>query len=272
MQFPAIIIPVHNAFERLVECLESVNSTAPSARVVVIDDASTDSRVVRWLEQWEAGSPSRELLTNRRNLGFVKSVNRGMSETGGDVVLLNSDTVVTQGWLDALTRCMASDPAIATATPWSNNGEIVSLPEFCAPNPVPGDPDRVAQSVKQCKANGYPDLPTAVGFCMAISRRALEALGLFDAETFGRGYGEENDFSMRARAAGLRNVLCDDAYVVHHGGASFGPTGLRPGPESMQRLLHKHPGYMDLVAAFIDEDPLARRREAIGHALEGEVP
>jgi hypothetical protein len=114
----------------------------------------------------------------------------------------------------------------------------------------------------------YPELPTAVGFCMAIARRAVDRVGLFDEARFGRGYGEENDFSLRARAAGLRNVLCDDVYVAHAGGRSFGPLGLRPDETSMQRLLDRHPGYLETVQAFIAEDPLAARRGTILDALE----
>ena len=113
----------------------------------------------------------------------------------------------------------------------------------------------------------YPELPTAVGFCMAIARRAIDRVGLFDEARFERGYGEENDFSLRARAAGLRNVLCDDVYVVHLGGRSFGPLGLRPDQTSMQRLLDRHPDYLELVHDFIEADPLAARREGILGAL-----
>ena len=102
---------------------------------------------------------------------------------------------------------------------------------------------------------------------MAISRAAIDRIGLFDAEVFGRGYGEENDFSMRAVEAGMRNVLCDDVYVVHLGGRSFGPLGLRPGEESMQRLLSLHPGYLEQVRAFIASDPLAPRRQQLLDAL-----
>jgi GT2 family glycosyltransferase len=103
---------------------------------------------------------------------------------------------------------------------------------------------------------------------MAVSRHALDTLGLFDAETFGLGYGEENDFSMRAQQAGLRNVLCDDVYVVHLGGRSFGPLGLKPDESSMRRLLSHHPGYLQQVEEFINSDPLAQRREELVQALK----
>ena len=98
---------------------------------------------------------------------------------------------------------------------------------------------------------------------MAISRQAIERIGLFDEETFGHGYGEENDFSMRAIAVGMKNVLCDNAYVAHHGGGSFVPLGLRPGSDSMRRLLGKHPRYQKLIEDFIRQDPLAGRRQEL---------
>jgi hypothetical protein len=103
---------------------------------------------------------------------------------------------------------------------------------------------------------------------MAIARRAIDRIGLFDEALFGRGYGEENDFSMRAREAGLRNVLCDDVYVAHIGGRSFGPLGLKPDAGSMQRLLSRHPDYLELVQDFIAKDPLAVRRREILDALD----
>ena len=266
---PSVIIPVHNAPAELDRCLASVFETVPAgAEVIVIDDASTDAEVSNVLRRWqERAGPSWRFRFQQQNLGFVGTVNRGMEMTQRDVVLLNSDTETTTGWLEGLQRCIASDPLIATATPWSNNGEIVSIPSFCQANPLPRHLSAVARVIARTGRAGYPELPTAVGFCMAVSRHALDTLGLFDEETFGLGYGEENDFSMRAQQAGLRNVLCDDVYVAHLGGRSFGPLGLKPDESSMRKLLSRHPGYLQQVEAFISADPLTMRREQLIQAL-----
>ena len=270
MTLPQIIVPVFNAFEVLVPCLRSIERTVPSeTRVLLIDDASTDPRVRPLLEAWVAESAQQSrLLVHEQNQGFVCTANHGMSLATADLVLLNSDTEVTNGWLQRLARCLDSNSDIATATPWSNNGEIVSIPGFCKVNPPPARPDEVAATIADCGTPSYPEMPTAVGFCMAISSRAIEAIGDFDEQAFGRGYGEENDFCSRAGEAGMRNVLCDDAYVIHHGGASFSPLGLKPGEESMQRLLAKHPGYQQKVSEFIRMDPLATRRQELLACLE----
>lgn len=271
---PSVIIPAFNAPRELDRCLQSVAQTVPAGtEVIVIDDASTDPATGEILAGWSENAGSGwKFAFNPRNLGFVGTVNRGLRDTAGDVVLLNADTEVTRGWLEGLARCLASDAAIATATPWTNNGEIASMPGFCAANPPPADLRLLEAAWSDALVRSgpplYPDIPTAVGFCMAIARRAIDRIGLFDERLFGRGYGEENDFCMRAQAAGLRNVLCDDVYVVHLGGRSFGPLGLKPGEDSMRRLLTRHPGYLEQVQAFIAADPLAPRRQAIVEALE----
>ena len=270
---PLIIVPVFNALEHLETCLDSITRTVPhDTQVLLIDDASTDANVRPLLQSWvNEAKAYRRLLVNDKNQGFVATANHGLRLAETDVVLLNSDTEVTTGWLQCLAACFDSSDSIATATPWSNNGEIVSIPTFCAHNPAPRDPDAIARTIRSCGKPGYPELPTAVGFCMAVSLRAIHRIGLFDEDTFGRGYGEENDFCQRAEQAGFRNVLCDNAYVVHHGGASFGPLGLKPDEDSMQRLLAKHPRYQQKVSEFIREDPLAPRRQEILDCLERSV-
>jgi GT2 family glycosyltransferase len=267
---PTVILPVYNAFEQLQNCLQSLKSTLDDhARVLIIDDASDDSRVPAMLQHYvDSTQTTWKLDFQTENIGFVGTVNRGMKMTDGDVVLLNSDTIVTSGWLEGLQVCLASDAMIATATPWTNNGEIASLPKFCKANPVPSDPEAVAGLIHATGRPRYPEIPTAVGFCMGISRHAINALGVFDQQLFGLGYGEENDFSMRAINAGMRNVLCDDVYVAHVGGASFLPRGLQPDASAMSRLLSRHPDYLEKVEAFIKSDPLSERRTQLVSRLQ----
>ena len=270
MSLPLIVVPVFNALEQLEACLESIENTVPhDTQVMVIDDASTDSRIRPLIQSWvDDKRLYRRLIIQEQNRGFVATANLGMRLATDNLVLLNSDTEVYGQWLQNLACCLESDPAIATATPWSNNGEIVSIPRFCVSNPVPDEPELMAEAINNCAKATYPDMPTAVGFCMAISLDAIKRIGFFDEASFGMGYGEENDFCQRAEQHGLRNVLCDDTYVVHHGGASFGPLGLKPDENSMKRLLNKHPDYQRKVMEFIQQDPLASRRQEILNCLE----
>lgn len=274
---PVVVVPVYNAADALAACLDSLLRTlTPADRVLLADDASPDERIAGLLEDFRqrAGFVV-DIVRRPRNLGFVGNVNAAFRETApADVVLLNADTVTTPGWLDRLIACLAADSRIATATPWSNNAEICSWPTFCQAAPVPDDAELIAAAAATSGPPSYPQLPTGVGFCMIVRRAALDALGDFDQATFGRGYGEENDFCRRAAGHGWRNVLCDDAYVVHRGAASFGPAGHTPGGENLQRLCARYPDYNAEVADFILKDPLAplRERLSLGYAALRDGP
>lgn len=255
-----MIIPVYNAVEDVARCIDSVRQHSPTdCRIVLIDDCSPDERIAALFAALAVEADTRiVLLKNTSNMGFVGTVNRGMSLSCNDVVLLNSDTIVTARWLEKLQRCANSDRLIGTITPFSNNAEICSFPLLCQNNSLDGvDIEAVNRAVEEAATPAYPDIPTAVGFCMYIRRQLLDAIGLFDAETFGLGYGEENDFCMRAINAGYRNVLCDDTFVAHVGSRSFDARTEALKARNMQRLLDKHPEYLNLVRRFITEDPIA---------------
>ncbi|PKM09879.1 MAG: glycosyltransferase [Gammaproteobacteria bacterium HGW-Gammaproteobacteria-5] len=268
---PTVIVPVFNAYQALDACLASLDRSLPArSPVYLADDASSDPRVADVLDAWQQRSALAITRVHRvANHGFPGNVNAALAATApADVVILNSDTITTTGWLQRIAACAASDPHIATITPWSNNAEIASFPRFCENNPAPDDADMMAQAAATAGTPEYPELPTTMGFCMYLRRAALNACGVFDAATFGRGYGEENDLSRRLAAHGWRNVLCDDAYVVHIGNASFGPLDLGPGGDNLQRLLARWPDYNERIARFILSDPLAPLRARLQRRLD----
>jgi len=221
-----IIIPVYNAYDCLAECIDSVlrHTNFTSARLILIDDKSPDPRVLPLLEKYASKHPDKiTLLKNPENLGFVGTANYGMRYSKNDVLLLNSDTVVTKNWLTKLQTCAYSSKNVATVTPLGNNMTPLRFPDAIR---IPGTPngytlDQFANLVEKVSMHLYPELPSAHGFCMYIKRTALEQVGLFDEKTFGKGYGEENDFSFRCIEAGLQNLLCDDTYILHKGSQSF---------------------------------------------------
>ena len=221
-----IIIPVYNAFECLESCIESIleNTDFKIAHLVLIDDKSSDERVLPLLEKYKSEYPDKiTLLKNSENRGFVKTVNRGMRHSKNDVLLLNSDTEVTNGWLEKIRRCAYLDDYVATVTPLSNNATLASVPNMFEENTIPDGLSlkEMAELVEECSLKEYPEIPTAHGFCMYIRRLALDKVGYFDEIHFGKGYGEENDFSFRCFKYGFRHLLCDDTYILHKESQSF---------------------------------------------------
>jgi hypothetical protein len=188
---------------------------------------------------------------------------------GRDVVLLNADTRVPDGWLDRLRAAARAEPGTGTVTPLSNNGELASLGGPHRPVPMPG-PGRLAaldDAARAANAGLTVALPTGVGFCLYIRRACLDAVGPLDAETFGRGYGEEADFCMRAARLGWRHVCAADLVVAHRGAVSFGAERAGLVARNMPRVARRHPEYRPLVARFVAEDPLAPARRAIARAV-----
>ena len=219
-----IIIPIYNAFEELEICLESIykNTNLEKNRLILINDNSPDERIKPFLDK-QCGS-NIIVIHNETNKGFSNNINIGMAQSKvNDVILLNSDTVVTKNWVEKLSMCAYRDETIGTVTPLSNNASLCSVPEFCEENVLPDgmNVEQAGKIVEHCSLQKYPRITVAHGFCMYVKREVIEKIGNFDAETFERGYGEENDFCNRAALAGYHHVMCDDTYIYHSGTKSF---------------------------------------------------
>lgn len=236
-----IIIPVYNGYEDLQLCIPSVkkHTDLTRHRIILINDCSPDERIAPYLDR--LAGENILVLHNEKNLGFSGNVNKGICISGDrDVILLNSDTVVTAGWVDKIRACAYREESIGTVTPLSNSATLCSVPVMCQDNQVPEHVtiDEYAALIERCSLHRYPEITVAVGFCMFIKRRVIEDVGLFDAETFGRGYGEENDFCNRALQMGYHHVMCDDTFIYHKGTASFDT-------EEKQALLQEHTAILE---------------------------
>ena len=261
-----IVIPVYRGESETRACLESVlaSPTRHPVEVVVVDDASPEPAISAYLRALAAQGRI-TLIAHGENRGFVASVNEGMAlHPGRDVTLLNSDTEVAPGWVDRILAHLEADPAIGTVTPFSTNATICSYPRTLQSNPMP--PGETTASLDAAFALANPgrriDIPTAVGFCMTISRRCLDKVGPFDHERYGLGYGEEVDFCMRAARAGFRNVLAGDVFVHHLGEVSFAGTGADRREKAQATVDALYPEFQQQLARFIPADParMMRRR------------
>lgn len=260
-----VVMPVYGGRALALQAIDSVlgAATTEAFELVVVDDASPDPLLRSELQALaEAGLIT--LMENERNVGFVGSVNRGIAlHPGRDVVLLNSDVRVFGDWLDRLLAALRT-PRTATATPFSNAATILSYPTTLCENRLPANVD-IAQWDRLCGAIDLPvvEIPTGVGFCMAVSRACLEQIGAFDRERFGRGYGEENDFCLRATAAGWRHVAATRLFVWHRGGTSFGNEREALVEAAQSTIEALHPGYAATVGRFIQDDHLEPARRAL---------
>ena len=264
-----IIIPVFKGLQETLTCIESVLKARVEQKyeLIVINDSSPEQGLTDALRQFKLDGKI-TLIEHKRNQGFVASVNRGMRlHPNRDVVLLNSDTEVPDRWLDRMIICGYSDLTIGTVTPFSNNATICSYPKFCVDNDYPEhlDLNALSKIFAEVNNNAVVDLPTAHGFCMLIKRNLLREVGYFDESTWGKGYAEENDFSLKAARRGWRNVLAGNVFVRHHGMVSFALDAESYLQENLTKLNNIYPDYAENVEYFILNDPvrLFRNRVAL---------
>lgn len=238
-----IIVCIHNALPDVKRCLASLEAhTRPLHRLILVDDGSSEET-----RDFVAESALRLGATRIRNetaRGYTLAANQGLRASRAPyAVLLNSDTLVTDGWLERLIAAVESDPKAGIAGPLSNCASWQSIPEFVnaegdwSENPLPEglDANGMAALIARDAAPIRPELPFLNGFCLLIRRELIDAIGIFDEETFGRGYGEENDYCLRTRKAGWKLLLADDAYVFHAQSKSYSPEKRR----ELSRLAHE---------------------------------
>ncbi|RLJ67618.1 GT2 family glycosyltransferase [Sulfurisoma sediminicola] len=271
-----VIVPVYRGLQETIECIESVLAAPVSTpfELILVDDASPEPELSAALVAY-AKRRGVVLLRNEENKGFVGSVNRAlMLHPARDVVLLNSDTRVHGDWLDRIVATANLDRDIGTITPLSNDATICSYPVFNDHNAFPNAQNLMLLDGDCARVNPPHgiDIPTAVGSCMYIRRDCIDDVGLFDEATWGKGYGEENDFSLRASYLGWRNVAATHVFVAHRGGVSFGSGGHRLAVRNLVRLNEIHPGYDRMVQQFLAADPLLTARRNIDRARLSRQP
>lgn len=215
----SIVIVTYNNVELTQGCIQSLlrNTTYPDYELIIVDNASSDDtrNYLRYLGRTQANVT---LVLNDRNLGFAAANNQGLRlATGEYLVLLNNDTVVPKGWVDPLLRHL-QDPQIGLVGPMTNSvgNEAKVLVDYVGLEHMEAFAD---QHVARHRGRSF-DISMLAMFCVAMRREVLERIGWLD-EAFGIGMFEDDDYSRRIQAAGLRTVCAEDAFIHHYGQASF---------------------------------------------------
>jgi GT2 family glycosyltransferase len=263
-----VIVPVYGDYEATRLCLETLLKELKSShhRAIIVDDATPDSRIEKYLATLRAKHV--EVLINDRNLGFIGSVNRALGQIKlGDVILLNSDTIVPEGFIDRLTAAAQSSPDIGTVTPLTNNGEFTSFPIPNRANPLCSreDIEKIDAIAARFNSDRVIDIPSGIGFCLYVTRACLDSVGPL-SEDFDSGYLEDVDFCLRARERGFRNVCAPSVYVGHAGSKSFGEEKRSLVVRNISVLEQRFPKHGSECAAFLIADPLKTARQAIERA------
>jgi len=228
----SIIIPAFNQLHYCRQCVDTLlMNTRPPYRLILVDNGSTDG-----VGDYFDSIPGATVIHTGRNLGFAGGVNRGIEQARGHILLLNSDTVLPQDWLEPLRDALRRTPDAGMVGPRSNcvsgpqqiDGlEFQSLEEINA----------YARALREQQAGKLVDVDRLVGFCLLIRDETAAAVGLFD-ERFGIGNFEDDDYALRVRRAGYRLCIAQDAFVYHYGSRTFHAMGITG--DTWHTLLHEN--------------------------------
>jgi GT2 family glycosyltransferase len=261
----AVIVLAYNSLpETTKPCVESIlrAATRLDFKLVIVDNGSTDG-TVEYLKVLAGQQPAVRLVINASNLGYPAGNNGGIRSVEADYyILLNSDTVVTDGWLDGLVEFLEAHPDVGLAGPVSN-----SVTNEQAIQVESADEAGILHEGRawtaQCRGDFF--LTSMLGFfCVAVRREVIEKVGLLD-ESFGVGTFEDDDYCRRVAQHGYKLACVEDVFVYHKGSVSFQQVPDAEVNEILRRNRRKYeakhgiawrtrsaaPVFLDLIEAYL---------------------
>jgi hypothetical protein len=235
--------------------LSAVNETP--YRLVVIEDLPSAACSSRVHDLANAGLLT--LLASDNAAGPVSQLNRALTQSVADVVILGSETLVYGDWLDRLRFHVRTHARVATVAPFSNNAEFLSYPFAHHDNrQFLGLDFPELDSVFACENREESwDIPAGAGSCLYITRQSLDDVGALEERLFPQSeHGARVDFGMRAIAGGWRNLAALDVFVRNTRRSVFGLAEA----DEMVPLKSLYPDYEARMRAFIEGDPLRTAR------------
>ena len=273
-----VVVPVYADWPSLKDCITSLKQYLDQRhKVLLVNDCGPEVDILeKNIKVAVANLPNFEYHRNSENQGFVKTCNRAVFEldkTNNDILLLNSDTKVTKGFLEELLDLLSNYPKIGAVSPRSNNANNCTMPLAAFISKRGIKPEKSYKLFLKYK-NKFPRhhvMPTANGFCMLIRRSVIKKYGLFD-EAFGMGYGEEVDFCQRIAQYGWVSSLSNRAFVYHLEARSFSPARKAAILEvSVKMIRERWPNFKPAITKNI-EDSLLNEKKIMGKDAGNEVP
>lgn len=216
----SIVIPAYNQVEYCRQCIQSILiHTDRPYRLILVDNGSTDG-----VPEYFDSVPGALVIHSERNMGFAGGVNLGIHRAEGHILLLNSDTIVPQGWLGRLERALLYAPDIGMIGPMSNcvsGSQLIEGLEFTSIAEI----NAFSEDLAARNAGKLRDVARLVGFCLLIRDSVVKEVGLFD-EAYGIGNFEDDDYCLRTLRAGYRLCVAEDCFVFHYGGRTFLSMGI----------------------------------------------
>ena len=212
----SIIILSYNTLELLQLCIESIRTytEAGTYEIIVVENASEDGSAA-----WLRAQKDLVCIYNEENQGFPKGCNQGLKiASGTELLLLNSDVIVTKDWLENMRRALYSASSVGAVSCVTNS--CSNRQQIEVPYKTIEDMQAFAAGYNTSNPALWEKRTTLVGFCYLFKREVFEKVGFLD-ERFSPGNFEDDDYSLRILQQGYDLLVCRDTFIHHFGHASF---------------------------------------------------
>ena len=248
-------------------------NTLNYAELIIVDNGNESQDLIDYLANAVQHVPRAKLVRVEHNEGYIEGIIRANAARScdGHVVVLNTDIVLPQYWLERLVWPLDNMRNIATVTPYTNAGTVCSFPHIGIDNLMylgaqVDEVDRAFQHIDPSALN--ISIPSGVGYCMAMHKDMLDRIGYFESTTFGLGYGEENDWCLKAEALGWSNILLPNLFVYHkHGGVYPSEQKQSLIQRNLEIICDRYPHYGQAVTDHFSADKNAALREFMAFAI-----
>lgn len=243
----SIVIPSYDTAAMTLRCCRAVLASMPdSSEVIVADDGSTDGTA----EVLAREAPEVRVVRLESNRGFAAAANRGVAAAAGRIVLLlNSDAVAEADALGAILAAFDDDPRLGVAgarllnddgTPQWSGGRTPTLPWMIGAVSGAG---HLSRFFRRSSDGTRREVDWVSGAAMAFRREVWKDAGPLNERFL--FYCQDIEFCLRAKTAGWRVRVIEEARVTHGLGRTILATGRRAHPDAAPALSRREPGGLD---------------------------
>ena len=250
-----VAIPVYGNYEVFFSTLTSVLQFTPSEVSVIVADDCYKVPVASFLKNKDFDKSRILIVAQSENLGFARNCNHVFEMfPDKDVILVNSDVLVSVGWFEAMIKPLEDYENIATVTAMTNHGGLAKVK--IGPEEIPYLLEdalfTLNEKLNTINTSIVPRIPVGVGHCILITSEARSIFGYFD-EIFSPGYGEEVDFSLRCSERGFHHLLAK-TFVSHLGGATFDQKRSKLQDSHEKIIVERYPNYHSVVWDYLESN------------------